>query len=120
MKERGDIMKLKELFEMVESQNKFAEFMNNNGYKEIEVVKVNGREIDGEFTKAKDLVKEINECFYANVNENAKLVNNKGFIELTFEQEIPNFKVVDGFVQKFIEKENTTISLYVETKQVWE
>lgn len=112
-------MKLKDLFKMIESRNKFSEFMNNNGYKELEVIKVNDREVDGEFTKAKDLVKEINECFYANVNENMELVNNNGYIELTFEQEIPNFKSVNGFIEKYIEKENKTISLYIETKQIW-
>ena len=112
-------MKLKDLFKIIEGNNKFADFMNNNGYKEIEVVKVNGRDIDGEFTKVNDLIKEINECYYANIDSNIELVNRDGFIEMTFEQIIPDFKLVDGYVQKFENKENTTLSIYIETKQIW-
>ena len=110
-------MKLKELFKYVESQNKMSEFMNNNlGYKEVHIVKIDGYTFkEDEFKKVKELVKVINEEFYTNIDENIELVNNNGYIEMTFEQSIPDY--ING---KFdYRKENKTITLYLDVKQVW-
>lgn len=109
-------MKLRDLFKMVEINNKFNEFMSTNGYKEVQVIKVNSRGFDNEYTKAKDLIKEINEGYYGNIKDDSiELVNNNGYIEMTFEQTIPDY--VNGHFE--YRKNEETISLYIETKQVW-
>lgn len=113
-------MKLKDLFKMIESNNKFANFMERNGYKELQVIEIDGRDIEEEFTKANDLIKEINECYYANIDDNIELINNNGYIEMTFEQNIPNFKLVDGILTREYIKEKKTVSLYIKIRQVWE
>lgn len=113
-------MKLKDLFKYVESENKFNEFMSGNGYKEVNYVGLNDRAFRGEeFTNVKDLVKVINEEYYANISSDTELTNRDGYIEMTFEQSIPDYKLVDGKVVKEETKQNMTISLFVDTKQVW-
>ena len=113
-------MKLKDLFKMVEMNNQFANFMERNGYKEIQIVKVDDRALyDLDFKNVKALVNEINECYYANIDSDIELVNDNGYIHITFETSVPDFKLVDGHVQKFEIKKEETLNLYIETKQIW-
>lgn len=114
-------MNLKDLFKYLESENKFNEFMSRNGYKEVKYIEIQDLTFRGEeFKSAKQLVKAVNENYYANIDENIELINENGYIELYFEQQIPDYKLVDGKVVKEIVKEMQVLYLYIETKQVWE
>lgn len=110
-------MKLKDLFKYVESKNNFNDFINNNkSYKEIEIVKIDEYAFrDEEFKNVKEIVKVINEEYYASIDENIELINNDGYIQMTIEQSIPDYK--NGKFE--YKKENMTINLYLETKQEW-
>lgn len=112
-------MKVKDLFNYVEGNNKYNEFMStsNNGYKEVMVVKIDDYAFrNDEFTSAKDLVEAINNEMYGNnITVDAELKNDRGYIELDFVQRIPDY--VDGkFEYKY---EDYFVHLYVETKQIW-
>ena len=61
------------------------------------------------------MVKLINECYYANIDENIEVVNDNGNIQITFEQSIPDYK--NGKFE--YKKEMMTINLYFETTQEW-
>lgn len=109
-------MKLRDLFKYVESRNKFAKFMNENCW-EKEVVKIDDYAFkDDDFISVKELIKTINENYYANIDENIELVNNDGYIQMSFEQSIPDYK--DGKFE--YKKEHYTLNLYLYQKQVWE
>lgn len=109
-------MKLKDLFKMVETENKFNEFMGNGNYKEVKFIKIDEYAFkDEEFTSVKSLAKAINDNYYANINGDIELANNDGYIQITFEQSIPDYR--NGKFE--YKKENETINLYIETKQVW-
>lgn len=110
-------MKLKDLVKYVESENKFNEFMGNGNYKEVNFIKIDDFAFkDDEFTSVKKLVKEINDNYYADINGDIELVNNDGYIQMTFEQSIPDYR--NGKFE--YKKENYTLNLYLDTKQVWE
>lgn len=111
-------MKLKDLFKCVESENKMHDFIYTKslGYKEIKKIKIDEYALrNEEFKNAKQMVKLINKDFYANIDENIEVVNNNGYIQITFEQEIPDYK--DGKFE--YKKELMTINLYFETTQEW-
>lgn len=104
-------MKLKELFKMVEYDNKFNSFTKRGG---VEIVKIDNREFkDVEFESAKQLVKAINESYYTEINENIELVYEDEYIKMTFEQKIPEWR--NGHFE--YKKENMTINLYLDDKE---
>lgn len=111
-------MKLKDWFKCVESENKMHDFMYTSrlGYKEVKVIKIDEYAFrDKEFKSAKQLVKLINEEYYANIDENIELINDNGYIKMTFEQSIPEYNN-GNFEYK---KQNYTLILYLDTKQEW-
>lgn len=105
-------MKLKELFEIIEKENKFNEFMGNC---ERKVVKMNEYGYGKTFKTMKEFLKFFKEGFYGELTKDTILYNNNGFIKFDITY---NEKEWNGIEVVSTEKQ-VTYSIYIDEIQEW-
>ena len=106
-------MKLKDLDKMIESQNKFNEFMGSIERKVIVLDEYDCRHI--KFKNVKELIKHFSETFYGELTKETELYNDNGYIKFDVE-----YQTNDWNGKEFVKvTEKATYSIYIDEIQVW-
>lgn len=106
-------MKLKDIDKMIESQNKFNEFMGSIERKVIILDELHSRNI--KFNNIKELIKYFNKEFYGELTKDTELYNDNGYIKFDVE-----YLMNDWNGKEFVKvTEKATYNIYIDEIQVW-